>query len=162
MHTRDAQPDDLPAVAAIYNASVPGRTATADLEPIPLKAVRADFDRRDHARRPMIIAEEDGRVVGYLTFKDFYGRPAYHATAEIGLYVHPDHHRRGVGAALLAHAVERAPTIGLRTLLAFTFAHNTASLKLLDRFGFHRWGELPDVADLDGVPRSLVIAGRQV
>ena len=29
---RHAQPDDLPAIVAIYNASIPGRMATADTE----------------------------------------------------------------------------------------------------------------------------------
>ncbi len=47
------------------------------------------------------------------------------------------------------------------TLLGFVFAHNEPSLRLLEAFGFERWGLLPRVAELDGVERDLVIVGRR-
>ena len=61
--------------------------------------------------------------------------------------------------ALLSQAVEQAPRLGLKTLLGFIFAHNDASLRRFEKFGFHRWGVLPRVAELDGVERDLIIIG---
>ena len=64
-----------------------------------------------------------------------------------------------MGAALLAHAIAAAPRLSIRTMLAFVFGHNAASLALFRRFGFQDWGKLPQVAELDGVERDLLILG---
>ena len=52
--------------------------------------------------------------------------------------------------------------LGIRTLLGFIFSHNPASLALFARAGFASWGELPEVAELDGIRRSLSILGRHL
>jgi len=160
---RDARLGDLEAVVAIYNESVPGRLATADLEPVDVEQRRVWFLNHSPERRPLWVAEDPGgRIAGWLSFSDFYGRPAYGATAEVSVYVTGPRQGAGVGGALLAHAIERAPALGLSTLLGFVFAHNTPSLALFASKGFGRWGALPGVADLDGVRRDLVILGRAV
>jgi L-amino acid N-acyltransferase YncA len=123
---------------------------------------RAWFGDRDPARRPLWVAERHGEVAGWLAFNDFYGRPAYHATAELGVYVAPEHQRAGVARALLAQAIDRAPTLGVATLLAFVFGHNAPSLALFERAGFERWGTLPEIARLDERRADLVILGRRV
>jgi len=158
---RDARPDDLERIVAIYNASIPGRLATADLEPVTAHQRRAWLVERDPARRPVWVAERDGAVAGWLSVGDFYGRRAYAATAEVGVYVDPAHQRRGVGRELLDHLVATAPQLGVRRLLAFVFAHNTASLALFERAGFERWGLLPEVAELDGRLVDSAILGRR-
>lgn len=158
---RDARPADLEPVVAIYNATVAGRQATADLEPVSVEDRRAWFDGHDAARRPLWIAEREGAVAGWLSIRDFYGRPAYHATAELSVYVAAGHRRAGVGNRLLAHAIDRAPALGVATLLAFVFGHNAPSLALFARHGFAEWGRLPAVADLDGAAADLLILGRR-
>jgi L-amino acid N-acyltransferase YncA len=155
---REARPDDLQPVVAIYNASIPGRRATADLEPVALAARRPWFEAHD-ARRPLWVAEREGAIAGWLSLEEFYGRAAYHRTAEVSVYVAGEHQRAGVGRALLAHAVERAPSLGLSNLVGYVFGHNEASLALFAQLGFVRWGELPDVAELDGELADLVIVG---
>jgi L-amino acid N-acyltransferase YncA len=159
---RDATLADLPAIVAIYNASIPGRRATADTEPVTVESRREWFEEHSPARRPLWVAVSDDAVAGWLSFQSFYGRPAYDATAEVSVYVAPADHRRGVGRALLARAVERAPALGLRVLLGFIFGHNEPSLRLFASFGFERWALLPRIAELDGVERDLVIVGRRV
>jgi phosphinothricin acetyltransferase len=47
-------------------------------------------------------------------------------------------------------------------LLGFIFAHNEPSLKLFKQLGFEQWAMLPDVAELDGIERSLVILGKRI
>ena len=101
-------------------------------------------------------------LAGWLSFGPFYGRPAYRATAELSLYIHPAHRRQGLGRGLLTRALDRAPALGFRTLLGFIFGHNLPSLALFERHGFVRWGVLPRVAELDGVERDLVIVGQRI
>jgi L-amino acid N-acyltransferase YncA len=162
MTIRDATEADLPAIVAIYNASVPGRTATADTEPVSVKSRRHWFREHDPEKRPIWVAVDGEVVAGWLSFQSFYGRPAYHATAEISVYVAPALQRKGIGRELLTRAVERSARLGLKTLLGFIFGHNQPSLHLFESFGFQRWGVLPAVAELDGAERDLIILGRRI
>jgi L-amino acid N-acyltransferase YncA len=161
---RFADPADLPEIIAIYNASIPGRAATADLEPVTVAERTSWFQDFDPKRRPLWVHcdKSGGPVTGWLSLRSFYGRPAYHATAEIGVYTAPGFQRRGIGRTLLTHAIVTAPKVGLRTLLAFVFAHNAASLALFCGAGFEAWGRLPRIAELDGVERDLLILGLRV
>jgi L-amino acid N-acyltransferase YncA len=159
---RDARQSDLARIVAIYNEAVPGRRATADTEAVTVASRQAWFDEHTPGRRPLWVAERDGVIVGWLSFQSFYGRPAYAATAEVSVYVSTSVQRGGVGGQLLAQALDRAPGLGLATLVAFVFGHNEPSLRLFERHGFERWGHLPRVARLDGVERDLSILGRRV
>ena len=160
MYLRDATAEDLPAIVEIYNSAVPNRVSTADTEPISVEARSAWFDEHGPSRRPIWVMEDGGEIVGWLSLSDFYDRrPAYHATAEIGVYVYRDHHRKGFGRRLVEEAVRRAPELGLRTLTAGAFAHNEASVRLFESFGFEVWARFPRVAELDGVERDLVVMG---
>jgi len=160
---RIAQLADLPAIVGIYNASIPGRMATADTLPVTVSDRATWFAEFDPARRPLwVFCNAPNEVAGWLSLRSFYGRPAYHATAEIGTYVAPAAQGAGVARALVAHALHHAPALGLRTLLAFVFGHNAPSIALFERAGFAAWGRLPGVAELDGIERDLVILGRRV
>ena len=161
MRIRDATEADLAAIVAIYNAAIPGRTATADTEPVSVESRRGWFRDHDPTKRPLWVAVEDD-IVGWLSFQSFYGRPAYHGTAEISVYVAPKWQRKGTGRELLATAVQRAHGFGISTLLGFIFGRNEASLHLFESFGFQRWGVLPRVAELDGIEHDLIILGRRV
>ncbi|MGH2830819.1 MAG: GNAT family N-acetyltransferase [Actinomycetota bacterium] len=159
---RDGFPSDLSAIIDIYNASIPGRLATADTVPVSVDSREAWFNEHSPNRRPLWVAILADSLVGWLSFQSFYGRPAYHATAEVSVYVAPQHHRRRIARSLLTRAVEHSPAFGLRTLLGFIFGHNEPSLRLFESSGFERWALLPRVAELDGVERDLVIVGRRV
>lgn len=162
MPIRHAGPDDLPELVIIYNASIPGRMATADLTPVSVAERRQWFAEFDPARRPIWVscAEDRPTPLAWLSLRSFYGRPAYDETVEVSLYTAPAARRQGHGRRLLAHALREAPGLRITTLLAFTFAHNTPSVTLFRQAGFVDWGTLPRVANLDGVRRDLVILGR--
>ncbi|MGF1677515.1 MAG: GNAT family N-acetyltransferase [Rivularia sp. (in: cyanobacteria)] len=162
MIIRHGTENDLPAIVAIYNASIPGRMATADLEPVSVASRVNWFRKRSPMKHPLWVIEIGGIVAGWLSFQPFYGRPAYHATAEVSIYISSNYHRRGLGKQLLAQAIDQSPDLGLNTLIGFIFAHNQASLNLFEKFGFESWGYLPKIADIDSVERDLVILGLRV
>lgn len=163
MEIRDATEADLPRIVQIYNSAVPLRNVTADTEPITVESRAGWFREHDPGRRPLWVAEEGGEVVGWLSLGDFYdGRPAYHATAEVGVYVAEGHRGGGIGGTLVAEAIRRAPGLGLKTLTAGAFGHNEPSLRLFGGFGFERWARFPGVAEVDGVERDLVVLGLRI
>jgi phosphinothricin acetyltransferase len=157
---RDAVEVDLPGIIRIYNATVPTRMVTAELEPTTVEARLPWFREHSPEQYPFWVAESDGRVIGWLDFKRFLPRCAYRGTAEISVYVDENFRRRGVGQRLLQHAITRAPSLGITALVGLIFGHNEQSLKLFARLGFERWAFLPGVAQLDGVQRDLVMLGQ--
>jgi phosphinothricin acetyltransferase len=159
---RDATLDDLPAIVAIYNSTVPSRMVTADLEPVSVASRRAWFDAHGPATRPLWVVEDAGRVIAWLSFSDFYGRPAYRHTSEVSIYLDEAARGKGLGRQLLAAALAAAPALDIHTLLGFVFGHNEPSMRLFRGFGFDAWGTLPRVAVLDGVERDLVILGKRL
>ncbi len=159
MIIRDAVEADLPDIIEIYNATVPTRMVTAELEPTTVEARLPWFDEHSPDQYPFWVAESEGRVIGWLDFKKFLPRSAYRGTAEISVYVDDKFRRRGVARELLEKAIAVAPSLGITALVGLIFGHNEPSLKLFERLGFERWGFLPGIAQLDGVQRDLVVVG---
>ena len=159
---RDAVEADLPAIVAIYNATIPGGMVTADTSPVSVASRRDWFRSHTPDRRPFWVVEDPAGGVGaWLSFSDFHPRPAYHPTAEISVYVAEAQRRRGLADRLLRAAVARAPALGVTSLVGLIWAHNDPSLRLFAKHDFARWGHLPRVALLQGVERDLVIVGRR-
>jgi L-amino acid N-acyltransferase YncA len=159
---RLAKREDLPAIVDIYNATIPSRLVTADLEPVSIESRIEWFEQHKPEFRPLWVAERDGQLGGWLSFSTFYGRPAYNKTAELSVYVGESCRHHGLGSYFLEQAIANAPSIGIDRLIGFVFGHNHPSLKLFEKFGFERWGELPGVTLLDGVERDVIILGRRV
>ena len=158
---RLAVEDDLTAIVAIYNEAVQTRVSTADTEPVSVESRRSWLVSRDTSH-PVWVYEDSGGLLGWVSLSRFYNRPAYEATAEVGIYVAAGYAGRGIGNALLAHAVWQAPELGLRSLLALVFETNTPSVSLFSKHGFEDWGYLEGVCDIDDIEHSVVIFGRKV
>lgn len=159
MTVRDATEEDLPAIVAIYNESIPAGKATADLVPVTVESRRAWFQDFDPGRRPCWVAEEDGRVVGCVYLRSFYaGRPAYDKTAEISTYLTADYQGRGLGTELKKRMIAECPRLGVENLLSFYFDHNEASRRVNEKLGFVDAAHLTGIAEVYGEKRDLVIA----
>ena len=160
---RNATEDDLPAIVAIYNATIPSRMVTADLTPVSVEARRPWLAAHQTPSRPIwVLGNPQQAVAGWLSFDTFSPRAAYDGTAMIAIYIAESHRRQGLGRHLLETAIARAPSLGLHTLLGYIFGHNEPSLQLFESKGFQRWGHYPRIAVLDGVERDLVVVGRRV
>ena len=159
---RDARDSDLPAIVKIYNAAIATRISTAQLEPVTLEARRHWLKDHSPNRHPFWVLEIGGEVAGWLTLKSFLPRCAYRDTAEVSVYVDEKFRRRGIGRALLAEAIARAPSLGINAMVGLIFAHNEPSLRLFEQLGFEKWGHLPRVARLDEVECDLTIMGWHV
>jgi len=164
MHIRNANIADLPQIVAIYNSTIASGIVTADTDPVTVESRMQWFHQHDPASRPLWVAtspEHDG-IIGWLSFNDFYGRPAYNITSEISLYIHEDCRGKGFGKAMLQHAIAKAPELGLQQLLGFIFAENKESISLFQKNGFQIWGEMRDIAIINNQHLSLLIMGLKI
>lgn len=160
MIIRHACQEDLPRIVEIYNASIPGRLATADTQPVSLESRREWFAGHAPEKHPLWVMEEGSEIIAWVGLQPFFKtRPAYHATAEISVYIAKEAHRRGLAKVLISHALNACPGLGISSVTALIFGHNDPSLKVFTRAGFQPWGHLPGIAELDGRPADLVILG---
>lgn len=160
---RDALQNDLAEIVSIYNSTVAGRMVTADTEPVTVESRQQWFDEHTADKHPLWIAEDEHtNIIGWVSFQSFYGRPAYEATAEISIYLHPLQRGKGYGKAILKYCIDKAPALGIINLLGYIFAHNTPSINLFLKMGFEEWADLKNIAILDGIERSVKILGKRL
>lgn len=152
--------DELPRIVEIYNEIIPSRLATADLEPVSVASRENWFAEFNHETRPLWVMKVDDQIAGWVGLESFYGRPAYHKTAEISIYIDANYRHQGLGQQAIDFVTGELERLGLDALVAFIFSHNLPSQKLFIHNGFAVWGHLPDVAEMDGQRRSLDILGK--
>jgi L-amino acid N-acyltransferase YncA len=162
MKFRDALIDDLKRIVEIYNSTIPSRMVTADTELVTTESKVSWFNEHHPNRRPLWVIEEENKIIGWVSFQSFYGRPAYDFTAEISIYLDSSVRGKGLGKKVLSYAIDHCHEFKIKTLLGFIFAHNEPSLKLFKSFGFEQWAMLPNIAVLDGLERSLTIVGKRI
>jgi phosphinothricin acetyltransferase len=96
---RLARPTDAAAIADIYRPAVTERPTSFELE-APDAAEMSARITRTLEKFPWLVAEEDGRVVGYAYAGAHRTRAAYQWSVEVSAYVGHDEQRRGIGSAL--------------------------------------------------------------
>jgi phosphinothricin acetyltransferase len=163
MDIRYAQPPDLAALTEIYNQAIFAGQKTADLIPVTVEQRRQWLVDHPPQKYPVLIAEKDKRVIGYLSISPYRaGRQALRFTAEVSYYVHFEFQRQGVATKLLEFALDLCPKLQIKTLFAILLDTNHASIKLLQKFGFQQWGHLPKVADFNGTEIGHLYYGRRL
>ena len=138
---RRAEADDAAAIAALYAPFV--ATSQATFEEVPP-------DADEVARRmsgggiayPWLVAEEDGRLLGYASSGCFRQRSAYRWAVETGVYVTEDAQRRGVARALMAGLIDALVEAGFVTAIASISLPNAASAGLHEALGYTLAGRI--------------------
>ena len=141
---RHAVAADLPFIAAVMNHYIATSTCTFHIEPRTREDYAAWFRDRTDAH-PVTVAEVTGARAGFAYLSPWRPREAYRRSVEGSVYVHPERHRRGIGRALLADLIERARSLGYRTLIGGACTEAEASLALQSALGFGTVGVLKDV-----------------
>ncbi len=163
MIIRLAQRNDLSAIVKIYNQAILTKQSTGDMQPLRIEDRLAWFEEHPPEKYPIFVAEADGRVMGWCSLSAYRpGRAAFRFTAEISYYIDFAYHRKGIGIALIEHAIADCPKLEIHHLLAIVLEGNQASLRLLEKLGFEQWGYLPRVADFDGREVGHLYYGRHV
>lgn len=134
---RLAELADSEAIRDIYNHYVTHSTCTFATQPESAEN-RLDWMRDRSEAHPVIVAEQQGEIVGWGAISPWNSRCAYSKTAEASVYVRRDRHRQGIGQALLEDLIARAKAAGHHTLIGGACTEQTASLGLQERLGFRQ------------------------
>lgn len=121
-----------------------------------------DSDGENIGAQKIGAANRKGEILAWGSLSDYHPREGYRVTAEISVYVAPGARGKGLGGRLVNFMLERAPEFGVKNIVALIFSSNAASLNLFAKFGFARWGELPEVCDMGGKIESLTILGKKL
>ncbi len=141
---RLATTNDAESIRAIYNHYVTHSTCTYQIELETAEERVAWFGERSE-RYPATVAETDGQVIGWAALSPWKSRCGYAWAAEASVYIHHEHHRRGLGKALLLDLIERAKAAGLHTIIGGASSDQTASLALQYAVGFKLMGTFREV-----------------
>jgi len=147
---RQAKPEDADSVAAIYGYHVAHGTASFDTTPRTVTETVAKIADCNARGWPFLVAEQDGRLVGYAYATQFRDRPAYASTCENSIYLDPIAIGHGVGTLLLAALIEASEKAGFRQMIAVVGGAEPASIALHRKLGFRLAGRMLSVGRKHG------------
>ena len=154
---RPALPEDVEAVARIYNHGIAERQATFETRPRTADEVRGWFEQG----RPFLVATDDaGAVRGFARLTPYSTRKAYAGIGEHGIYVDPEARGNQIGLQLLNELANAAESAGYYKLTSRIFTTNEASLRLHRRAGFTEVGIQQRHGRLDGEWKDTMLVER--
>jgi len=145
MLIRPALLNDLPRLTEIYNHYVINTPITFDLEPKTVESRVSWFEQFGPVGRyRLLVAEENGALVGYAGTTRFRPKAAYDTTVETTIYCAPESKGKGIGSHLYAALFEAIAGEDIRSIVAGYTLPNAASAALHERFGFKLVGVFKD------------------
>ncbi len=153
VYLRAATVFDANAIANIKNYYIENTDVIFTNERVVSEVIARDIDVN---KNKYIVAECDGKVIGYACLLD-YRVGGYYITKEVSVYVQQGSFRMGVGNSLLEALIDKSKLKGLSSLVAYINTTNTKSLSLFERNGFRKCGELVDVAFKDNKYLNVTI-----
>src|SRR5258706_6893852 len=139
LSVRVAKAADAEACAAIYAPYVTDTAITFEMDPLSVAEMeeRITAATRSHA---WIVAEDEGRIVGYAYGGPFKSRAAYRWSCEVSVYLELGRRRTGAGRALYEDLLVRLADRGFHTAVAGMTLPNDASIGLHRAMGFEPVG----------------------
>lgn len=160
---REATPEDVPAIAAIFSPYVTETVLTFETVPPTESEWLAKLQAGRQAGHPFLVATVVDVVVGYAYVTPWKVKPAYGHTVENSIYLSPGYAGRGFGRALLAELVTRTAATGARQILAVIVdSGDSASTALHRSSGFTEVGRLPRVGRKHGRWLDTVLMQRSL
>lgn len=142
---RDARESDLAGILPIRNHAIVHSTATWTDEVESLEDCSRWLAERRAADDAVLVAEEDGTVVGYAAYTRWRPRMGYRYTVADSVYVLDEHQGKGIGKMLLVELIARATAAGKHVMIADIESNNAVSIKLHLSLGFTPAGTLPQI-----------------
>lgn len=153
---RPVQPNDWPAIAAIYQQGIDTGVATFETQ-----APAPDKMAAKYMAAPKLVVEQDGQVVGYALLSAVSDRCVYGGVAEVSIYIAASHRGLGIGKRLLEQLIAESEQLGLWTIQATVIAKNKASIAVHKQAGFREVGYREKIVKHFGVWHDTILLERR-
>ena len=141
---RDYQTKDAAAILEIINYNILNATSLYDYDIRTLDQQKAILEEKIKKNFPVIVAEIDGKCVGFGMYSEFRFRQAYQFTVEHSVYVSNDFNGRGIGKLLLEALIANAKKQKLHTMIGVIDSENQSSIEFHKKFGFEVVGTIKE------------------
>jgi phosphinothricin acetyltransferase len=163
MNIRNAKLEDIDRINDIHNQAINEKFKVAYLASWTNDMMLEWFKEHDGKEYPVCVAEIDNTVIGFVYSSAYRpGRTALKQTAEISYFVDKNYRGRGVGKRMIEFMESRCNNLGIKTLFAIIIDTNEASIKLIEKCGYKRWGHLPKIAVFDTIEAGHLYYGKRI
>jgi ribosomal protein S18 acetylase RimI-like enzyme len=112
-------------------------------------------------RRVWVVRDADGTIIGHIDLRAHAERYAAHRCL-LGMGVQRGHRQLGLGSRLIAHAEQWAVEAGFAWIDLQVLSANAPAIKLYERAGFQKTGEIPDMFRIDGLNFSYTSMSKRL
>jgi L-amino acid N-acyltransferase YncA len=148
--TREANINDTPQIAYIYNQGIEDRIATLEIRLRSNSDMEEWFLNRSLRHKVMVLEDEEKIVKGWASLNVFNSRCCYSGVTDMSIYIERESRGRGLGKILLKALMEAAKEQDFHKIVLTTFEHNKAGIGLYKSAGFREVGTYIDQGILDG------------
>jgi len=145
MLIRPAHADDAKAIAAIYNPYILTTTISFEEEAVTDAAMAQRIADVQAGGLPWLVAEQDGKVLGYAYATKWRVRHAYRFSVESSVYLAPEAARQGVGTALYTALLAQLAERGVHLVIGGVALPNDASVALHEKMGYEKVAHFGEV-----------------
>jgi L-amino acid N-acyltransferase YncA len=154
---RDAQDTDLEEIASIYNQVLATTPAMWREQPTSMAERQAWFEEKRAGGFPVLVAADTSGLLGFAACGPFRDWPGYARTVEHSIHIRADARGRGIGTELLSTLEDRVRSLQAHVMVAGIDANNEGSVRFHQRAGFVEVARMPEVGQLRGEWRDLVL-----
>jgi len=162
MVIRDATPEDVPALNAIYNRYIVGSHVSFDTEAWTDAKRLAWFETRIQGGYVVLVAVLDGVIAGASWSGPWRDKAAYRTTVETTVVLSDDAWGKGVGTAIYAELLDRLDVAGFHVAIGVVALPNDASVALHHKLGFREVGVLEEVGSKNGAYHSTMLLEKRL
>lgn len=151
MKVRAGSIGDAQSLMDLRNWFVANSIATFDDSPLSLCAIQGWISQFNSGPYLLLIAEAEGRLLGYCCSQQYRNHPAFSRTVETSIYVQPGMGSTGVGSALYGELFQSLTGAEFHRAVVGIALPNEASIRLHEKFRFrkvgvfteyaHKWGQ---------------------
>jgi phosphinothricin acetyltransferase len=163
LNIREAEIKDIDRINDIYNQAIHEKFKVAYLKPWTKEMRLEWFKEHTIAGYPICVAEIDAVVNGFVFINPYRpGREALTQTVEISYFIDKKYRRRGIGKKLIEYMESKCCKLGVKTLFAIIIDTNEASINLIEKCGYKKWGHLPKIAFFDTIEAGHLYYGKRI
>ncbi|MCM5662138.1 GNAT family N-acetyltransferase [Galbibacter mesophilus] len=142
---RRAENRDIHEILEIVNYQILHSTVLYDYKERTYDQQFIWFEQKKADGMPVIVAENNNKVVGFGTYGIFRPWAAYQFSVEHSVYVNKNSRGTGIGKLILSKLIKMAKDGGYHTMIAGVDGSNDRSFEFHKKFGFKEIGTFKEV-----------------